>query len=140
MNRIPRVLGSLPISFIRQRSLADGIEWSVPRWHLRREVLARAQVGDLLWIKEPWSLFKSRSFGKQNICEPVPGGILNLNIPDHIKPYRHQLSVTRHPASTLARDDSRATLEIVAMDDELIRVRAHMQQVDAFLKGRRAVA
>lgn len=134
-----KLLGSCIISTFEQHQMAAGASLDLPRERLMPTMLPRARIGDLMWAQEPWALVTSRRFGPQNIREaivgPVAGGRV---IPDRIKHILHELRQRRMTAVSLAREDSRATLEIMGISEHAVRVMVHMTQVDEFLKARPA--
>ena len=132
-----KVLGSYPIGVNEQRALAGTATMELPRNNLRSFVLARAEIGDLFWVKEPWALIKSRAFGPQNVRDVIVGPVGTLP-PEYLRRYIGQLRITPQSALTLERGDSRATLEVMAINEHAIRVQVHMVQIDKFLRAGRA--
>jgi hypothetical protein len=132
-----KVLGSYMIGTMDQRALvADGcIE--LPRDRIMARHLARADIGDLLWLKEPFALITSRQAGPQNIREIVVGPV-GTPPPAHIRHIVHHLRYSPRSALILERADTRATLEIMGILPDAVRCLVHMVQVDEFLKARAA--
>ena len=131
-----KVLGTHMISRNEQSALVHGASIDIARERIVPRILAKAVIGDLLWVKEPWALYESRRTDHQNIREAVPGGVLTRP-PERIRPYVEGLKITPMSAIALERADSRATLEIMGVGEHAVRVHVHMQQVDAFLEARR---
>ncbi len=133
-----RVLGSYMVGSLEQKLLKDGMLWDLPRDHIMSKIVARAAVGDLLWLKEPFWLITSRRHGPQNICEVVPGPVMGTRKPARLAKILDQLRQQRRSALVLERPDSRITLEIAAIGERAISMRVHFRQIDAFLRERPA--
>jgi hypothetical protein len=131
-----RVLGSIPFNTMQQRWLIGGASIDLPRAEFADRILARAQIGDLIWVKEPWALLRSRQFGPQNVREAVVGPV-GTAPSARIRPIMNQLKWSTQSPLTLERGDSRATLEVMGISDHAIRVLVHMKQVDALLAAGR---
>jgi hypothetical protein len=127
-----KVLGYCIFETIEQRRLAEGAELSLPRSSFLPDVLKDARLGDLIWVKEPWSLISSRRYGPANIREVAVGPVelRNRNLPPRVRAVVNQLRNQPKPAYALARADSRATLEITGIGEETLQVTVHMMQVD----------
>lgn len=132
-----KVLGSYMIDRIAQRGLADGCSIDIPRDRIMARHLARAEIGDLLWLKEPHALIVSRQHGPKNVREIVVGPV-GSPIPPHLLPHLDKLKMTPRSALVLERAETRATLEIMGILPDAVRCQVHMTQVDAFLRARAA--
>ena len=130
------VLGSLIINMGQQNVLANGILLDGPRKQILPRILARARVGDLLWVKEDFQKFSPVRGGLQTIEAYAPGPIMKFVYPAHLK--NLECKIQRRPGRELHRGASRATLEIIALGVATVRFLVHMMQVDAFLKARKA--
>jgi hypothetical protein len=133
-----RLLGACIISILEQRSIVDGFTLDLPRERLMPKMLPGARIGDIMWAQEPWTLVTSRRFGPQNIREAIVGPVAGGTrvVPGHIKPYLHELNNKPMSATSLAKEDSRATLEIMGISEHSVRLLVHMVQVDTFIKAR----
>lgn len=131
------VLGAYGFTFEGQRQLAAGVSLDLPLSRFAPRILARAKIGDLMWVKEPWALLRSRQFGPQNIREAVVGPA-GTPPPARLKHLMRELRLSPQPALTLERGDSRATLEIMGISEHAVRVLVHMVQVDALMAARRS--
>jgi hypothetical protein len=134
-----QVLGSYMIGRYEQRDLVDGCPMELPRDRIIARILARASIGDLIWLKEPWSLVTSREHGPQNISAAIPGPV-GTRPPAHLAKIIHKLRQQPRSALVLDRADSRITLEIMCIGEHSVRALVHFQQIDDFLKSRQAVA
>ncbi len=133
-----KILGSFMVGTFEQREMLDGGARDLPRDRIMARILARASIGDLLWLKEPFSLITSRAQGKQNVREIVPGNITKATLPKYLAPYIHQLRIQPCSARVLERADSRITLEIMGITEHAVRVLVHFCQIDEFVKARSA--
>lgn len=134
-----RIAGSL-IFLNDARRLVAGANLDIERARFMPNMLARLKIGDLIWPKEPWALVKPRRFGGGGFEFALAGP------PDAPRTKEQKAALKRagecrlvpQRAQTLAREDSRATLEVTAILEHVVLMLVHMQQIDAFSAARRA--
>lgn len=124
-----KVLGSYMVGSQEQRTLVAGATIDLPR----DRILSRAEIGDLIWVKEAWAMYVSRGSLHQIIRQAVPGPANTLP-PAYIR--QVPCKISPQSALTLERVDSRCTLEVMAINEHVVRMLVHMQQVDEFLESR----
>lgn len=134
------VLGSLLITKTRQRSIKDGAQWEIPRKHFTARVLRRARVGDLIWLREPFAEITPHRSVRQHSATVRGASPLGLKVPKHLKPYFHRCHLKFYPATDLCRPESFACLEITEIGPLRLGGVVHDQQVDDFVKARKAAA
>lgn len=134
---MPRVLGPALISARQQRALKEGALFAVPRASVYETAAARAQPGDLFWIREPYAEITPRQFHCPKWIHAIlPGsGPMNVTVPKNIEPYFHRCNMRFHSGKGMTRDFSRAALEIVALSDAGFKCRVRMGNVDANAEG-----
>jgi hypothetical protein len=116
-----------------QTNFHDGVTVDLPRRWVMKRLRKAPEVGDLMWLQEPWAEYEPKGMTDYDI---VVGHFLIAQVPEK---YRHRnVKTTFHLPSTLPRSYSRATLEAVkwANDGSHLRVRIHMQQIDKFCRER----
>lgn len=131
-----RVLGSLLIGITEQRSFAHGATVELEKPRVMTRIRGVPSIGDLLWVKEPWRHLTSRRFGPQNVDLAFPGPV-GLLAPPNIARFIGRVRMKLRDALTLAKDDSRITLEIMAVGEHSIRCLIHFVQVDELLQRKR---
>jgi|GEM_PF-6381356 len=131
-----KVLGPYKIGAVEQHNLAPGASWDLPRAKINADMLAKAKIGDLFWLQEPWSLYTSRRFTRQNISEVAPGPV-GTAPSAFIRPFAHELRLRRFDCD-LAKSDSRITLEIMGFPEHAVRVVIHFQKIGNFQREREA--
>ena len=132
------VLGAYTFTTLEQRALVDGATLDLSRGRMQPRILRMLQVGDLFWVKEPWVLLSPRRGAPSFIREAVPGPITSFVYPAHVRKWRANLRFQPMDALTLEQRDSRATLEIIGIDDTKVQVHVHMQCVVDYMKARAA--
>lgn len=136
-----KVLGSISITAKRQKTITEGMRWDIPRRHFTARTLQRARVGDLVWLREPFTEFTNHASLGRHIFEVVRGNSpLVAKTPKHIMPYRDRCHRRIYPAKAMDRVGSLACLEIAAIGAKALGCIVHNQQVDEFLKARKATA
>lgn len=134
-----KVVGSILITANRQKTIKEGARWDIPRQHFKAATLRRARVGDLVWLREPFTEFTNHASLGRHIFEVVRGNSpLVAKTPKHILPYRDRCHRRILPASAMDRVGSLACIEITAIGAKALGCIVHDQQVDEFLKARRA--
>lgn len=134
-----KVLGSILITPARQRQIAEGAVWDIPRVSMRAKILAGARIGDLIWLREPYVEIKSRRHTPKQFHEFIRGASPSgLKIPPAVRPYLQEAKMHLHPARAMTRAISMTTLEIMGLLPDAVRVAVHDAQVDDFRKQARA--
>jgi hypothetical protein len=130
-----KVLGRVLVTEQQQRKLAPGATLDIPRAQFRALVRAKAHIGDLLWVQEPyWEYLPKNRFTSQTVHGIVPCAAFER----HERPKSAGNGPVRRKfrdGSRLPRVLSRYTLEIQAVlpDQSGIRCTAHLMQIDTFL-------
>jgi hypothetical protein len=98
------------------------------------DVIPRAAIGDLFWVKEPYFEVQSGPTGLKHVHEMIPGSPLGMIIPLRLKPYFHLLKQRgNRPAAGLRKGESRAFLRIINIEKDGFRCSVHMENVDVLL-------
>lgn len=133
MTRAHAVIGRIRLTEDQATPLSAGAVLVVGREQFRAHCRRRAQIGDLLWVQEPYHEWTPARWGSPTAAAIVAGPRFGTPTPKHIggNPCRHRYCDGRK----LPRQFSRATLEIVGFDPTVqsVTLRAHMVQIDAFL-------
>lgn len=135
-----RNLGPAIIDYCQQREIERGARsLLIGRNRIFPDAAARAQVGDIFWVKEPYNEIKSRQSGPQHIHEMVPGSPMGMTIPEHLKFSFHKLRmIPQRPAATLNKGDSRACMCIRTIEPKGFRCEVIMQNVSDYLSAQAA--
>lgn len=134
-----RVLGSILITPARQNQISDGASWDIPRGNMRAKMLADAQIGDLIWVREPFVEIKSRRHTAKQFHEVIRGSSpVGLKIPKAVKPYLEEARMMLRQAREMNRATSMTTLEIMGILPDAVRVTVHDAQVDELRRKARA--
>lgn len=111
-----RVLGPALITNAQQRQIAEGMMLEIGRAAVYESAAKRARVGDRFWVRESYFEWTPpQHAAPQHLCAVMHGhSPVGLKIPREIKPYFHRGRMQLCDGASLARADSRASLEITA--------------------------
>jgi len=136
-----RVLGPAIIDWQQQRKMRElgHKHLIVRRDRVFEDAAAKAEIGDIWWVKEPFFEVKSPQAGCPEIHEMLIGyGFRHYDVPAHIKPWSHVCRWIQRPAQGLRRGESLAYLEIVeavTKPEPGWLCSVHLQNIDVALKA-----
>lgn len=127
------VLGRVLLRKDQAEKLVQDAILRIPLTQFRKYIKAKACIGNLIWVQEPYWDFPRARRGYN-----THGGVHVLPLRPSQALSQAKTGMRQMDGSRLKRAHSRATLEITVYDAESgeITCKVHMQQIDEFVKAR----
>lgn len=134
----PKILGRILFSHTQARDVSNGSTIDIPAVQFHANVKVPGQIGDLVWVQEPWRAVvpKKPGFSYGIIVGPI-GRARSPRLSPRV--CLQESVLQQEPAKYLRRKDSCLTLEVMGFSTEgQYRCLAHFENIDAFVKARTA--